>query len=95
MNSIGRGDAIECVRGYDDGPELVVGRIYTCEDVRGVDPAYSCAMHGDGGCFGVRTVSPTLPEKLYWCGLRFKPVFKFREGQFDHLMIDNYTCEEV
>lgn len=92
MNSLGKGDYVECIEGHDS-PVLVVGALYIVDEVV-VDDGYECLLHRSPDCFGLRTLSPALPKHIYWCGKRFRPILKYRDGQFDY-MASKLFCEDL
>lgn len=94
---IGKGDFVECVEGYRKKGILLVARnLYCVEAVS--RKVVDCSLHRDsGGCSGVRTTDPILPKGRWWCSNRFRPILKFKKGQFDYLManLDEPASEDV
>lgn len=102
MSSIGKNDHVLCVLGHNNGEVVLVeGQLYVVDEI---DPFHGipCGLHGEGSeCFGLRTKTPVLGSGLFWCGKRFVPILKYKEHQFDYMLVTDdvkkpaFVCEEV
>lgn len=85
MAEIGPGDSVECVWSAEQGPNLVVGRVYTVESVVLFPRAKPCACHGKI-LGGLRLVEAPLRPWESWCVGCFRKRPPAREQLFHEML---------